>query len=192
MEKTEFEKMRSAELCDFSDPEIVASAKHAKILCAKIRQMSEFDDGYREALADLIPGVPDNTDVLPPITCDHGHGIRLGEHVFVNSDCIFLDSGLITVGDYTLIGPGCKFFTSQHPIDYKLRRKTVEYELPITIGRDCWIGGGATICPGVTIGDRVIVAAGSVVTKDVPSDALVAGCPAVVKKWLNQDEMTVI
>ena len=104
--------------------------------------------------------------------------------MFINNCCTFLDGALITIGDYTLIGPNVQIYTPQHPMEYMERRITQEYAYPVTIGKDCWIGGGAIICPGVTIGDRCIVAAGSVVTRDVPDDSLVAGNPAVVKKKL--------
>lgn len=85
---------------------------------------------------------------LPAFCCDHGDGIRLGEHVFINSNCTFLDGGYITVGAYTLIGPCVQIYTPQHPFDYLERRVEQEYAYPVTIGEDCWIGGGAVICPG--------------------------------------------
>ena len=84
-----------------------------------------------------------------------------------------------------MLGPGCKLLTPNHPIDYMQRREPVETGYAIHIGEDCWLGGNVTVCPGVTIGNRVIVAAGSVVTKDVPDDVMVAGNPAVIKKWLK-------
>ena len=87
-------------------------------------------------------------------SCDHGDGIRLGEHVFVNANCTFLDGGYITIGAHTLVGPCVQIYTPQHPMDYVERRTPKEYAYPVTIGEDCWIGGGAVICPGVTIGDR--------------------------------------
>ena len=115
------------------------------------------------------------------------NGITLGEHVFINYNCTFLDGGGIRIGDHTLIGPDCHLYTPQHPMDYVARREPQEYSVPITIGADCWLGGNVTVCPGVTIGDRCIIAAGSVVTHDIPSDSLAAGNPAVVKKRLRTD-----
>lgn len=185
--KTEFEKMRSGELYSFADEEVMSSIKRAKALCARIRQMSEFDNGYRETLEQLILGLPKSATIVSPIACDHGSGLRLGENVFINGGCTFLDGGFITIGDNTKVGPDCHFYTPHHPIDFVQRRQDVEWELPITIGKDCWIGGGTTICPGVTIGDRVIVGAGSVVVHDVPDDVMVAGNPATVKKSLKKE-----
>lgn len=89
-----------------------------------------------------------------------------------------------SIGKHTLIGPGCQLLTPHHPMDPIQRREAKEYEYPITIGEDCWLGAGVIVCPGVTIGNRCVVAAGSVVIHDVPDDSLVAGNPAVIKKKL--------
>lgn len=184
--KTEYEKMRSQELYYFSDPEIHASLVHAKKVCARLRSMTICDDDYRQVIEELIPGIPQSTTICPPFHCDHGTGIILGENVFMNYDCIMLDGGYIRIGKHTLIGPHCQFYTPQHPMDYVERREEKETAYPITIGEDCWLGGNVVVCPGVTIGNRCIIAAGSVVTKDIPNDSLAAGVPAVVKRSLKK------
>lgn len=184
--KTEYEKMRSQELYYFSDPEIHASLVHAKKVCARLRSMTICDDDYRQVIEELIPGIPQSTIICPPFHCDHGTGIILGENVFMNYDCIMLDGGYIRIGKHTLIGPHCQFYTPQHPMDYVERREEKETAYPITIGEDCWLGGNVVVCPGVTIGNRCIIAAGSVVTKDIPDDSLAAGVPAVVKRSLKK------
>lgn len=179
-------KMRSQELYYFSDPEIHASLVHAKKVCARLRSMTICDDDYRQVIEELIPGIPQSTTICPPFHCDHGTGIILGENVFMNYDCIMLDGGYIRIGKHTLIGPHCQFYTPQHPMDYVERREEKETAYPITIGEDCWLGGNVVVCPGVTIGNRCIIAAGSVVTKDIPDDSLAAGVPAVVKRSLKK------
>ncbi len=184
--KTEYEKMRSQELYYFSDPEIHASLVHAKKVCARLRSMTICDEDYRQVIEELIPGIPQSTTICPPFHCDHGTGIILGENVFMNYDCIMLDGGYIRIGKHTLVGPHCQFYTPQHPMDYVERREEKETAYPITIGEDCWLGGNVVVCPGVTIGNRCIIAAGSVVTKDIPDDSLAAGVPAVVKRSLKK------
>ena len=184
--KTEYEKMRSQELYYFSDPEIHVSLVHAKKVCARLRSMTIYDEDYRQVIEELIPGIPQSTTICPPFHCDHGTGIILGENVFMNYDCIMLDGGYIRIGKHTLVGPHCQFYTPQHPMDYVERREEKETAYPITIGEDCWLGGNVVVCPGVTIGNRCIIAAGSVVTKDIPDDSLAAGVPAVVKRSLKK------
>ncbi len=183
--KTEMEKMRSEELYCFSDAEMQESLRRAKKLCTCLQTMDIYDERYRGTIEELIPGIPRDSTVCPPFHCDHGTGIVLGENVFVNYNCVMLDAGYIRIGKNTKVGPCCQFYTPQHPMDYVERREPKETAYPITVGEDCWLGGGVVVCPGVTIGNRCIIAAGSVVVKDIPDDSLAAGCPAVVKKKLN-------
>lgn len=183
---TEFEKMRSEQLFNFTDKEVMESIAHAKKICTRLRQICEFDEGYRELIEELIPGIPKSAIICAPFSCDHGSGIRLAENVFINGGCTFLDGGYITIGENTLIGPNCCFYTPQHPFDHVERRKPQETEHSITIGKDCWLGGNVVICPGVTIGDRCIIGAGSVVTHDIEPDSVVAGNPArIIRKGTN-------
>ncbi len=177
--------MRHGEMYDFSDPEIKSSLLHAKNVCRQLQTMTITDSDYRATIRNLIPSIPDTSIVCPPFHCDHGSGIILGEHVFVNYNCVFLDGANIHIGANSLIGPNCQLYTPQHPIDYVSRRLPQETAYSINIGEDCWLGGNVTICPGVTIGDRCIIAAGSVVIRDIPSDSMAAGNPAKVKKHLN-------
>ena len=180
---TEFEKMRREEFYDFTSEECLASYYKAKHICAKLQTMTTEDEDYRKTIEELIPGIPDSSTVAPPFHCDHGHGIKLGENVFINYNGTMLDGGLISIGSNTQVGPNCQFLTPNHPIDYVERRKPIERCSPITIGEDCWLGGGVTVCPGVTIGDRCVIGAGSVVVKDIPSDSIAVGNPCrVIRK----------
>lgn len=185
MGKTEWEKMLSAELYTYADDEVRKSVIHSNKLCARLRTMTLHDASYREVIEELIPSIPASSSVNPPFHCDHGVNIQIGENVFINYNCIFLDGGKITIGDNVLIGPDCKLFTPQHPMNYKQRRIPQEICYPVSIGDDTWLGGNVTVCPGVRIGKRCIIGAGSVVLRDIPDDTMVAGNPAVVIKSLK-------
>ncbi|KAF7897645.1 uncharacterized protein EAF01_008611 [Botrytis porri] len=125
-----------------------------------------------------------------PINVDYGTNLRIGKGVYINFNCVFLDTCLITIGARTLIGPSCSFYAAMHPLDPFLRNGVHGPELgaPITIGEDCWFGGNVTVCPGVTIGRGCTMGAGSVVTKDVPDFHVVAGNPAKIIKKIEPKE----
>jgi len=116
--------------------------------------------------------------VRPPFHCDFGYNIRLGDNVFMNYNCVILDINEVSIGDRTQIGPMVQIYAADHPRDAKSRAAGLEFGRPVTIGVDVWIGGGAIIVPGVSIGDGAVIGAGSVVTRDVPPGATVAGNPA--------------
>lgn len=176
--------MRSEEFYNFDDPEIKESLVHAKETCLRLNRLTISTEGYRDVLNELIPGIPDDSVVCPPFQCDHGNGIVIGHNSFINFGCTILDGATVTIGNDVKIGPGCQLLTPQHPLDYLQRRGTCETSHPIVIGDDTWLGGGVIVCPGVTIGKRCVIAAGSVVIRDVPDDSMAAGNPAVVKKKL--------
>lgn len=185
---TELEKLYAGKKYNYSDPEISQLHNKAFFLTSKINNtiVTEENCAYiKKLLKCLIPDMDDSVMIILPFRCDIGSRIKIGKNVTINYNCSFLDNGGIEIGNNTLIGPDCHILTSQHPIDYKERRKPEEKSLPIKIGDDCWLGGNVTVCPGVTIGNRVIVAAGSVVVNDVPDDVMVAGNPAVIKKKLQ-------
>lgn len=182
--KTEFEKMRSGEFYSLADPEVAESLRHGKERSARLRTMTIYSPGYRDAIEALIPGLPATATVMPPVFCDHGNGLHIGEHTFINSGCTFLDGADIFIGRHVLIGPNCQFYTPNHPMDYRLRRDDVETCHPIRIGDDSWLGGGVVVLPGVTIGARCVIGAGSVVTRDIPDDSVAVGNPARVVRRL--------
>ena len=143
----EVEKMRSGQLADMSVPEMQVRFERAKKLLARMRGLSTYDGEYRPLLESLVPGIPATSVICPPFYCDHGDGIRLGEHVFVNANCTFLDGGYITIGAHTLIGPCVQIYTPHHPVDYVERREPKEYAYPVTIGKIAGLEAGRSSVP---------------------------------------------
>jgi maltose O-acetyltransferase len=183
--KTEKEKMLAGELYIAADPSLTQERLNARALTNQLNVIHYGDQSvYRRILSELLPNAAADTYVEPPFFCDYGYNIYTGEKVYLNFNCVLLDVMPIRIGSNTVFGPNVQIYTATHPVDALERRKGPEFAKPITIGDDCWIGGGAIISPGVTIGDRCIVGAGSVVTKDVPADTIVVGNPAkpMVKK----------
>ena len=117
---------------------------------------------------------------------DYGKNIKLGKNVFVNINNYFMDGATIEIGDNVFIGPSCGFYTANHPLDYTNRNQGLEKALPIKIGDNCWFGANVSVMPGVTIGAGCVIAAGAVVTKDMPANSLIAGVPAKVIKTIEQ------
>jgi maltose O-acetyltransferase len=177
---TEREKMLAGELYDAMDPDLVASRDRARDLCQTLNATRESEQEVRrDLLKQLFGKGGDTVWMQPPFYCDYGWNIELGERVFFNFNCIVLDVCRIRIGDYTLFGPGVQILTPVHPLEAELRRKQ-EYGKPIDIGSDVWVGGGALILPGVRIGSKTVIGAGSVVTRDVPDGVLAAGNPCRV------------
>jgi maltose O-acetyltransferase len=174
------ERMLAGELYDALDPDLAAARAEARGLLAR------FNEGPKRALLDeLLASVGPEAVVEPPFHCDYGFNISVGDRFYANAGCVFLDCAPITIGDRALLGPAVHLYTATHPLDADTRRRGLELALPIEIGDDVWIGGGAIVLPGVKIGDRAVVGAGSVVTKDVPGEAVAAGNPARVVNHLE-------
>jgi len=132
----------------------------------------------RQLLAERLAEVGDGTVVRPPFHCDYGFNIRIGSNVFLNLNCVILDVVEVLIGNGSQIGPAVQIYSADHPRDPSQRREGLEFGRPVRIGRNVWIGGGAIILPGVTIGDNAIIGAGSVLTRDIEEGATVVGNPA--------------
>jgi maltose O-acetyltransferase len=182
---TEREKMLAGELYDPLDPELAAARDRARNLCQDLNATREADrDRRRQILTELLGAGGDDFWLQPPFFCDYGSNIYLGRKCFFNFNCIILDVCTVRIGDYTFFGPAVQIYTATHPMEHVLRR-TQEFGKPVVIGSDVWVGGGAIICPGVTIGSRTVIGAGSVVTRDIPDDVFAAGNPCRVIRNLN-------
>jgi maltose O-acetyltransferase len=180
-ERSEKEKMLAGELYRSVGPELAADNLRAdRLLRAYNASGAEEVERRRAILAELLGAVGEGTVVRPPFYCDYGYNTRLGRATFVNFSCVFLDVAVIELGDNCQVGPLVQIYTADHPRDPALRKQGYESGVPVCIGRNVWIGGGAIVLPGVTIGDDAIVGAGSVVTRDVPPGTTVVGNPARV------------
>ena len=181
---TEREKMLAGDLYDPLDPELVVARTRARDLCQRLNATSEAEqDERRRITSDLFAAGGDAVWMQPPFYCDYGSNISLGRRVFFNFNCVVLDVCAVRIGDFTLFGPAVQIYTATHPLDYEQRR-TLEFAKPVHIGSDVWVGGAAVICPGVTIGSRVVIGAGSVVTRDIPDGVFAAGNPCRVIRAL--------
>ncbi|MGM0946074.1 MAG: sugar O-acetyltransferase [Bacteroidota bacterium] len=183
---TEKEKMLAGQLYQASDPELLEERLRARKLLHKLNHSDPEDISFRKKiLNELFGKVGANFWVEPPFFCDYGSNISVGDDVFFNFNCVILDVVSVSFGDRVLVAPNVQFYPATHPLDPKTRGELWEYGKEIQVGSDVWIGGGSIICPGVKIGNRSIIGAGSVVTKDVPEGVIVAGNPARVIRELE-------
>ncbi|WP_293394598.1 sugar O-acetyltransferase [Nevskia sp.] len=185
--RTEKQKMLAGELYDPIDPGLSQERDRCRNLCLALNATREEQKEERQRLLNELLGQETDAWIQPPFFCDYGSNIVLGTKVFFNFNCVVLDVMPVTIGDNVLFGPAVQIYTATHPISAVERRKWLESARSITIGSDVWVGGGAVICPGVTIGDRSVIGAGSVVTRDIPPDVFAAGNPARVVRRLDEE-----
>lgn len=140
-----------------------------------------------ELLREMLAEVGEGCYIEAPFYANWGgKHVHFGNYVYANFNLTLVDDTHIYVGDYTMFGPNVTVATAGHPILPELREKVYQYNAPVHIGRNCWIGAGAIILPGITIGDNTVVGAGSVVTKDLPPNVIAAGNPCKVMRWIGQ------
>ena len=185
---TERQKMLAGEMYDPFDAELVAARERVRDLCQALNATREAEqDERRRILRALFDTGGDTVWMQPPFFCDYGSNIELGERVFFNFNCVVLDVCRVRIGDFTLFGPAVQIYTPMHPFNAEQRRRT-EFGKPVDIGSDVWVGGGAIILPGVRIGARSVIGAGSVVTRDIPDDVFAAGNPCRLIRPLQPGE----
>lgn len=183
---TERDKMLGGELYDPSDPELVAARRRARDLCQALNTTRDAEhDQRRRLLQELFGTGGDSASVQPPFYCDYGFNIELGERVFFNFNCVVLDVCSVRIGAFSLFGPAVQIYTATHPLGAESRRAR-ELGKPVQIGSDVWVVGGAIILPGVSIGSRAVIGAGSVVTRDIPDAVFAAGNPCRVIREITE------
>ena len=178
--------MVAGEMYDALDAELIAGRTRARDLCQELNATRESDEAARRRiLRELFGKGGDSVWMQPPFFCDYGANIELGERVFFNFNCVVLDVCPIRIGSYTLFGPAVQIYTPMHPMNAEQRRLK-EFGKPIEIGSDVWVGGGAIILPGVTIGSRTVIGAGSVVSRSIPDGVFAAGNPCRVIREITE------
>ena len=174
LNNSEEEKMLAGDIYDANyDEYLLKKRLYAKELCKKYNELDVRDfDGKRKIIEKLLQKKVEQFTIEPNFYCDYGYNIILGKNFYSNHNLVLLDANKIEFGDNVFIGPNCGFYTSGHPLDYETRNKGLEYAKPIKVGSNVWIGGNVCVLPGVTIGDNVVIGAGSVVTKDIPKNSV--------------------
>ena len=187
---TEREKAAAGYLYDANyDQELAELRAKCMNLCWDYNALRPADREPQLALLrQILGGMGENCTILAPFRCDYGYNITVGRNFFANYNCIILDGAKVTFGNDVFIAPNCVFSTAGHAIDEAQRNRGLEIALPITVGNSVWFGANVTVLPGVTIGDNVIIGAGSVVTKDIPSGVIAVGNPCRVLRPITGED----
>ena len=187
---TDYEKMQSGEIYDPGSEEIFKE----QIKC--LDRLYDFNatrptelEKREKMLKEMFAEVGKDCYIEPPLHSNWGgRHVHLGNNVYFNFNATLVDDTHIYIGDYTMLGPNVVIATAGHPILPELREKALQYNLPVHIGKNCWLGAGVIVLPGVTIGDNTVIGAGSVVTKDIPANVVAVGNPCKVLREINEHD----
>ncbi|PSB50301.1 sugar O-acetyltransferase [Chamaesiphon polymorphus] len=188
MSQTEREKMLANEpYFSISDPELqMMMAAAQELLYPFNHSRPDEYDRRAEIISKLFGSIGKNFTIKPPFMCDFGCHIHAKDNLFINYDCVILDCNEVRIGNNVMFAPKVQIYTAYHPLDPEIRRSGLEMAAPITIEDDVWIGGGAIVCPGVTIGAGTTIGAGSVVTRNIPANVVAVGNPCrVIRNLYN-------
>lgn len=181
------DRMLRGELYIADDEELEADFARAQDLVARYNATAHAAQRERdEILGELLGAVGEGVVVRPPFYCEYGTRVTIGAGTFINYDCLMLDVAAISIGAACQVASRVQFLTATHPIDPRPRRAGWESAAPIVVGDNVWLGGGAIVCPGVSIGDDTVVGAGAVVTRDLPAAVVAAGTPARVLREIGE------
>lgn len=182
----EKEKMINGEMYFPFEENLVQDRYRAKDLCFELNNTAPSQlEKRKEIIKKLFGKCEDDVLIESNFFCDYGFNISAGKCFYMNHNCVILDCAPVKFGDNVLIGPNCGFYTAGHPIDAEERSTFIESAKPITVGNDVWFGGNVTVLPGVTIGSNVVIGAGSVVTKNIPSNVIAVGNPCKVLRTIE-------
>ncbi len=184
---TEKEKMLLGEIYNANyDEELIKERQIVKDLCYEYNKIKPSSMNERkEKIKSILGKTKDNFLIEQPFVCDYGYNIEIGENFYANHNLVILDANKVKFGDNVFIAPNCGFYTAGHPINADMRKEGLEYAKPIEIGNDVWIGGNVVVLPGVKIGNNVVIGAGSIVNKDIPSNSVAVGNPCRVIKEIK-------
>lgn len=183
------QKMLNQQYYNAWDQELTEERERAKDLLFELNRLKPSERKERNRIIQqLFHSTGEHIWIESPFNCDYGYNITVGENFYANTNCTILDCAMVTIGDNVLLGPNVSLYTPNHAIDAEERSQGYERSLPITIGNNVWIGGSVTIVPGVTIGDNTIIGAGSVLTKDIPSNVIAAGVPCKVIRAITEND----
>ena len=172
-----------------NDEDLLKERTIAKDLCFKFNHMMPSDvENQKKLLKELLGQIDDTASILASFWCDYGYNIEVGENFYTNHNVVILDGAKVIFGDNVFIAPNCGFYTAGHPLDSERRNAGLEYAYPITVGNNVWFGAGVHVMPGVSIGNDVVIAAGSIVTKDIPSGVIAGGVPCKVIREITEED----
>jgi maltose O-acetyltransferase len=183
--KTEKEKMIAGENYNCLDPELEADRQKTKKLLYRYNK-TETEEERPPILRQLLGSFRENSLIWPPFFCSYGYNTYIGDYVFLNYMCTILDGADVRIGSHVMIGPAVQVYTAEHPLQSAPRIQGWEVAKPIVIEDNVWVGGGAILLPGVTIGRNAVIGAGAVVSRDVPPNMVAVGNPARVVKEIDQ------
>ena len=186
---TEAEKMLAGLPYDIMDPVLKALRRKAHQAVYAYNRSDPLEDHPPSAiLKDLLGSLGEDVFVETPFRCAYGVNTHLGDGIYINTGCVILDCARVEIGAKTLLGPAVQIYTAIHPLDPTERAAFVETAKPVTLGRNVWVGGGAILLPGASVGDNAVIGAGSVVVKDVPANCVAVGNPARVIREITTEE----
>lgn len=183
----EKEKMLNGKLYNAGcDKSLIEERTKCKKLCQEYNRLSYEDlDARKNIIKKILGSTQENFFIEQPFMCDYGYNVEIGENFYSNHNLIILDCAKVSFGNNVFVAPNCAFYTACHPIDAETRNKGLEFAKPIKIGSNVWIGGNVVVLAGVTIGDNTVIGAGSVVTKDIPSNVIAVGNPCRIIKEID-------
>ncbi|TPR17636.1 sugar O-acetyltransferase [Apilactobacillus timberlakei] len=183
---TEFEKMKNGEWFELFDEAFSKRKQEYKKLRSEFAEIPLLnEDEQQNKIKEMLGSYGEHVYIQPPFAFDYGQNIHVGSRFYANYNLTVLDTNDVIIGNNVLIGPDVGIYTINHPINAKARNKGLGQAFPVHIGNDVWIGGHVTIVPGVNIGNNVVIAAGAVVTKNVPDNVVVGGVPANIIKSIE-------